>query len=132
MEFSKSTWPAFIEKLQDLVQLQQNESHRAIYGSGDYILANDLAELHIDHGKWQSLTVKQKESHIQKMITAVCSLSDAACRAEKGSVEQLPINSKSLLIPTEKKCLQLYHLFQKQQLKVFGTKHRNYWKIVTQ
>ena len=103
MEFSKSTWSAFIEELQNFVQLQRNESHRAIYGSGDYILADDLAEFHIDHGKWQSLTVKQKESHIQKMITAVCSLSDTVCMVEEGSsVEQLPINNKSLSIPAEK------------------------------
>ena len=103
VEFSKSTWPAFIEKLQNLVQLQRNESLRAIYGSGDYILADDLAEFHIDHGKWQSLTVKQKESHIQKMITAVCSLSGTVSMTEEeSSVEQLPINNKSLSIPAEK------------------------------
>ena len=33
--FTKSSWPAFVDKLQKLVEAQQSELSRAVYGSGE-------------------------------------------------------------------------------------------------
>lgn len=45
VEFKKSSWPQFVEKLQQLVEMQLKEPGKAVYRSGEYILAPELGSL---------------------------------------------------------------------------------------
>ena len=44
--FKKNTWPAFIEKLQKLVEAQLSEADKALYGAGEYELLPEVSNLY--------------------------------------------------------------------------------------
>ena len=102
MEFSKNTWPAFIEKLQNLVHLQQSDFHHAIYGSGEYRLAHELSSFHVEQIKWQAWSTKQKENHIKKMIDAVHNKADVECVPNDPIIEQLDARMETQLSSVDK------------------------------
>ena len=56
VEFTKSSWPAFFDKLKELVDAQLSDSYKAVYRSGDYALNPELSSFHVDQLKWHHLT----------------------------------------------------------------------------
>ena len=50
--FSKSLWPSFVDRLQNLVEAQQYELSRAMYRSGEYPLAPHVVSFEVDQLKW--------------------------------------------------------------------------------
>lgn len=71
VQFTKSSQPAIVEKLLKLVEVQHTDSCRAIYGTGEYTLAHTVIKFNLEQRNWQTMTMKQKDNHICKMIAAV-------------------------------------------------------------
>jgi hypothetical protein len=69
--FKRSSWPAFVEKLKELVDAQLSESYKAVYRSGDYILSPELSSFHVDQLKWHQMTPKQRVAHMAKISAAI-------------------------------------------------------------
>ena len=68
--FTKSSWPVFVDKLQKLVESQQSELSRAVYRSGEYLLAPHMLSFQVDQLTWYHMTPKQRIAHIRKMVTS--------------------------------------------------------------
>jgi len=66
--FTKSSWPAFVDKLENLVESQQNELSRAVYRSGEYVLAPHMLAFQVDQLTWHHMTTKKRVAHIEKMV----------------------------------------------------------------
>ena len=58
VNFTKSTWPEFVMKLQELMELQLKEGDKAVYGSGEYMLAPSLTKFAIDLAPNETITKK--------------------------------------------------------------------------
>lgn len=70
-EFRKSSWPAFVQKLQKLVESQLSEADKAIYGAGEYSLSSELSHHQVDGIKWHRMTQAQRKAHVKKIWTSV-------------------------------------------------------------
>ena len=64
VQFTKSSWPAFVDKFQDLVALQYTETCSAIYGGGEFTLAPALSSFTIEHLEWYKMSIKKRENHL--------------------------------------------------------------------
>ena len=53
--FKKNTWPAFIEKLQELVEAQLSEADKALYGVGEYELLPEVSNFVLDAVAWHRM-----------------------------------------------------------------------------
>ena len=69
--FTKSSWPAFVNKLKELIDAQFSNLYKAVYQSGDFILSSSLSSFHVDQLKWHHLTSKQRVGHVSKIAAAV-------------------------------------------------------------
>uniref|UniRef100_A0A1X7TMP6 Uncharacterized protein n=1 Tax=Amphimedon queenslandica TaxID=400682 RepID=A0A1X7TMP6_AMPQE len=52
VEFKKSSWPQLVEKLQKLVEIELKEAGKAVYRSGEYILAPEYRKYGMDQTSW--------------------------------------------------------------------------------
>ena len=68
MGFTKSSWPAFVDKLQNLVDAQGNEVVRAVSGSGEYILAPSFSSFYISPTIWYRMSKQSCCEHMRKMV----------------------------------------------------------------
>ena len=67
VQFKKSTWPGFVEKLQQLVDTQLKEAGKAIYNSGDYILAPPYLHFAVDQMKWHQMEPTQRKAYLKSL-----------------------------------------------------------------
>ncbi len=65
--FRKSSWPAFVQKLQKLVEAQLSETDKALFGCGDYSLTSKFASFEIDAVTWHRMSSVQRKTHLRKM-----------------------------------------------------------------
>ena len=68
--FTKSSWPAFVDKLQNLVEAQLSESCRAVYGTGEYALAPHVSSLLVSPAKWHCMSEKERCGYIRKVVNS--------------------------------------------------------------
>ena len=59
--FKKSSWPAFICKLQELVNAQLSEADKALYGAGEYSLVPELSHFAVDAVAWHRMSSAQRK-----------------------------------------------------------------------
>lgn len=69
--FRKSSWPAFVEKLQKLVEAQLAEADKALYGCGNYSLASEFACFEIDAVTWHKMSSAQRKAHLRKITVSM-------------------------------------------------------------
>ena len=83
LQFKKSDWPTFNEKIKKYIVLQQEEIDKSIVGIGQYVLKPEFQHLAIAPRKWfTSFTEKQKLSAQEKFHkTSVCSPSSSNCKS---------------------------------------------------
>ena len=67
VQFKKSTWPGFVEKLQKLVEMQLKEAGKAVYSGGDYVLAPLYAGYAIDQMSWHRMEPLQRKAYLKKI-----------------------------------------------------------------
>ena len=68
--FKKSSWPAFICKLQELVNAQLSEADKALYGAGEYSLVPELSHFAVDAVAWHRMSSAQRKAHLCKMASS--------------------------------------------------------------
>ncbi len=69
--FKKNSWPAFVQKLQKLVESQLSEADKAIYGAGEYSLSAELSHYQVDGIKWHQMSSAQRKAHLREIGNAV-------------------------------------------------------------
>ena len=69
--FKKSSWPAFVQKLQKLVESQLSEADKAIYGAGEYSLSSELSHYQVDGVKWHRMSTTQRKAYLREIGNAV-------------------------------------------------------------
>jgi hypothetical protein len=69
--FTKSSWPAFVNKLKELVEGQFSDLYKAVYRSGDFNLDPGLSAFYVDQVKWHHMTPQQRVAHVSNTATAV-------------------------------------------------------------
>jgi hypothetical protein len=69
--FRKSSWPAFVQKLQKLVEAQLSEADKALYGCGNYSLASKFEKFEVDAVTWHRMSPSQRKSHLRKMAVSM-------------------------------------------------------------
>ena len=69
--FKKNSWPAFIQKLQKLVESQPSEADKAIYSAGEYYLSSELSYYQVDAVKWHHMSTAQRKAHLREIRNAV-------------------------------------------------------------
>ena len=58
--------PDLIQKLENVVETQLLDSHRAIFGRGDFKLKPSHVSFRISLEQWETLSEKQKEKVVKK------------------------------------------------------------------
>lgn len=96
--FIKSSWPAFVYKLENLVESQQNELSRAVYGRGEsravyrrgeHVLAPHMPAFQVDQLTWHHMTTKKRVAHIEKMVKSPQLCSDVEDRVQSVGYKRL-------------------------------------------
>ena len=87
--FKKSSWPAFVHKLQKLVESQLSEADKAVYGAGEYSLSAELSHFQIDGVKWHQMSTAQRKTHLREIWNALTTM----------SVNRNVVQSKKLSVP---------------------------------
>ena len=87
--FKKSSWPAFVHKLQKLVESRLSEADKAVYGAGEYSLSAELSHFQIDGVKWHQMSTAQRKTHLREIGNALTTM----------SVNRNVVQSKKLSVP---------------------------------
>ena len=86
VNFTKSTWPEFVMKLQELMELQLKEGDKAVYGSGEYMLAPSFTKFAIDPNIWHQMKPSQRKEHMKKIhghtSTSFTATESVPCRSD--------------------------------------------------
>ena len=102
--FTKSSWPAFVDKLQKLVEAQQSELSCAVYGSREYLLAPHMLSFQVNQLSWHHMTAKQRIAHIHKMVMSTQTLSREEGRphiqVEDRRLRKLSVAAEDTELPT--------------------------------
>ena len=62
----KSTMTGFNEKFENLRAAQESEAEKAIYGCGEYELAENFNHLQVEPNKWKQMSPQSRQKHIAK------------------------------------------------------------------
>ena len=76
--FKKNSWPAFVQKLQKLVESQLSEADKAVYGAGEYSLSAELSRFKVDGVKWHRMSTAQRKAHLRQIGNAISVNQDTA------------------------------------------------------
>ena len=74
--FKKNSWPAFVQKLQKLVESQLSEADKAIYGAGEYSLPAELSHFQVDGVRWHRMSTAQRKAHLREIASAISANQD--------------------------------------------------------
>lgn len=66
----KSTMTGVNEKFENLRAAQESEAEKAIYGCGEYELAENYKHLQVEPNKWKQMSPQSRQKHIAKFWTA--------------------------------------------------------------
>lgn len=92
LQFKKSDWPVFNDKMKRFVMQQQEEVCKAIIGLGEYMLKNEYQSLAIPPSHWFTALNDEQRDNARRKFQEACVLSthtpvrDDVQGAERGSV----------------------------------------------
>lgn len=66
----KSTMTGFNKKFENLRAAQESEAEKAIYGCGEYELAENYKHLQVEPNKWKQMSPQNRKKHITKFWSA--------------------------------------------------------------
>ena len=70
-----------------IIERQQHDEVRAIYGSGPYKLNNEYNKFSIDNLKWHSMTLEERKKHVLALRNYNSSLEDKFMKPAKRKPE---------------------------------------------
>ena len=87
-----------------MVEAQQSELSRAVYGSGEYLLPPHMLSFQVDQLSWHHMTAKQRIAHIHKMVMSTQTLSREEGRphiqVEDRRLRKLSVAAEDTELPT--------------------------------
>ena len=70
LNFKKSDWPRFNEKIKEFIIEQEKEVDKSIIGLGQYSMRQEYEHFKVNSSKWFMLNADQKQSTLQKFHSA--------------------------------------------------------------
>ena len=93
VEFKKSSWPQFV---QQLVEIQLKEAGKAIYRSGEYVLAPEYRKFGMDQTSWHQMQSSQRMRYLKKVSDSfpIAGTTDAVllCESSHATLQSLNIS----------------------------------------
>jgi hypothetical protein len=102
VNFKKNTWPEFVVKLQELIEIQLKEGDKSVYGNGDYILAPSFSKFAVDANIWHQMKPAERRDHMKRVTGEGCiSSTDSASYANSDTscMSTLSIPAKNVSLP---------------------------------
>ena len=70
VNYKRSKFPTFVDKVKELIKEQQKEVERAVIGRGKYKLEYQYQSLGVPESKWFVMTSQQRNTHLSKLQSA--------------------------------------------------------------